>query len=434
MHRAHRLHLDVLEDRQLLATALAADSGEAAAPMTPPAAIAPEIAPATEVVDARTLASQFQALLDGPQRVVDLGGQTWVVPTRLIISTQHSGKVIQNGTIRFTFEGDTPRMGGMEIVQGRKWYDAEGNTVWYPEGDIDLTLRDLVIDGSFPYDFGLQEQTESVADQMNKGFNLITTITRPANNINLNKVRFQNSGNSAIAGSFRTFVAQDITADRIAKHVIGLRGFGGVKAQINRLSATQSGNVIDFHNEGDFYDEQNPDVAVVRNVVARNIRGRSKVAGNNWSIYGENWWFEQDNVVNLNLHPAFDLAKNPRRFVVDGFVAINFPTSGFGTLADTKWGGQIRLSNVTIRNSLAGIKVQQLLTLYDSEFAGTLEAFRSDVPAYEWNNVITASHSEETWATIYERIHRLYLNKNVAWGTDYTPRYWAPTSVLSLMD
>ena len=91
----------------------------------------------------------------------------------------------------------------MEIVQNNRWWDAQGNSVLYPAGIIDLTLKNLVLDGDFPYDYGLQEYTESQTDALNKGYNLITTVTTPANSITLENVRFQNSGNSAIAGSFR---------------------------------------------------------------------------------------------------------------------------------------------------------------------------------------------------------------------------------------
>lgn len=427
------LHIEALEHRQLLSsnplTTLSDTVVEGAIIPTiqlTPISADPSSSPAE-------LAAYFQQLLDGPSRVVDLGGQTWVVPSRIIISTQHSGKVIQNGTIKFTFEGDVPRMGGMEIVQGRKWYNAEGRTVMYPEGDIDLTLRDLVLDGDFPYDFGLQEHTEAEADRMGKGFNLITTITRAANNINLSRVRFQNSGNSAIAGSFRTFIAQDISAHKVAKHVIGLRGFGGTKAQINRLEVTQSGNVIDFHNEADFYDEDRPDVAVVRNLYAQNIRGRSKVAGNNWSIDGSNWWFEQENVVNMNLFPAFDLSKNPRRFVVDGFVAINFPAMGIGTLADDRGDGVICLRNVFIRDSLSGIKVQQRVLLENAEFMGVSCPFQSSTPRYQVNTVETEHTTDAQWGVRFNNIHALYDAKNAQWGTNYTPYYWAPPGVRDLI-
>lgn len=383
--------------------------------------------------DATALAESFQQLLDGPTRIVDLGGQTWIVPTRITITTKHSGKIIQNGTIKFTFEGTVPRMGGMEIVQGRKWYDAGGRTVDYPAGDINLTLRNLVFDGDFPYDFGLQARTEVEADRMHKGYNLITTITNVANYINLTDVRFQNSGNSAIAGAFRTFIAENTSADRIAKHVFGLRGMGGVKAHINGLKVTHSGNVIDFHNDGAFFDAAHPDVAIVRNIDARNIRGRSKIAGNNWSIYGSNWRFEQDELVNLNLYPAFDIAKNPRRFVVDGFVAINFPTVGIGTLSDSKTDGVIRLKNVYVRNSLAGIKVQQRLAVIDSEFEGAACSFRSSEPWFQSNLTATAPETNSTWASIYDQITALYARKNVEWGTHFTPRYWTPTPVRTLM-
>jgi hypothetical protein len=422
-----------MEDRQLLSTALSTDVLE------PPNSNHPALEsdfryPSPKpTAESAALAETFQQLLDGPQRIVDLGGQTWIVPTRITITTQHSGKVIQNGTIKFTYAGDLPRMGGMEIVQGRRWCTADGQTVMFPAGDIELTLRNLVLDGDFTYDSGLQAQNEAVAERAGKNYNLITTITNAASYINLYNVRFQNCGNSAIAGNFRTFIAERITADRVAKHVIGLRGFGGTKAHIGAVVVTNSGNVFDFHNDGDFYDEARPDVAVVRNVYARNIRGRSKVAGNNWSIDGENWWFEQDNVVNLNLYPAFDLAKNPRRFVIDGFVAINFATIGLGTLADAKSGGTIRLSNVTIRNCLAGIKVQQQLTIFDSEFVGTVEPFRGTEPRYQWNNEIADTSSSATWAVIYGRIDQLYAAKNIAWGTNYSADYWVPRTVGLLM-
>ncbi len=379
-------------------------------------------------------AESLQALLDGPNRIVDLGGQTWIVPTRLTIATKHSGKTIQNGTIQFTFQGTVPRIGGMEIIQNDRWWDAHGNSVIYPAGTIDLTLKNLVLDGDFPYDYGLQAQTESKADQLKKGYNLISTGTFAANSITLENVRFQNSGNSAIAGWFNTFIGRDISADRIAKHVIGLRGHGGTNADIDGLVVTNSGNVIDFHNDGSFFDAENPDVASLKNLSARNIRGRSKVAGNNWSVDGSNWSFEQDSVVNLNRYPAFDLSKHPRRFVVDGFVAINFPTYGIGTLGDTRTGGDIRFTNVYVRNSLSGIKVQQKISVVDSEFEGVRDRYGSSVPWLQTNNVDTAIQGDAYWAAIYDQIELLFATKNAEWGTDFVPRPWVPTSVQILSD
>ena len=133
------------------------------------------------------------------------------------------------------------------------------------------------------------------------------------------------------------------------------------------------------------------------------------------------------------MYPAFDLAKNPRRFVIDGFVAINFPTMGIGTLADEVTGGEIRLSNVYIRNSLAAIKVQQTISVVDSQFEGIAYDFRSSLPSYQDNNTEMPATRGLDWVGIMDRINELFVAKNSQWGTQYVPLYWTPNSIENLM-
>ena len=320
----------------------------------------------------------------------------------------------------------------MEIVQGKRWWNAAGKSVAYPAGRIDFTLRDLVIDGGFDQDFGIQEFNEETADAQGKGYNLITTVTNPANKIRLQRVRLQNCGNSGIAGSFRHLKIDDLTAERVAKHVVGLRGAGGSILEINRMGADDCGNALDLHNDGSFVDRSHPDVAVIKDLIVRNPRGRSKCSGNNFEIYGKNWLFEQSDIVNLNPWPAWDLAKNPRRCLVNGFTARNFWSMGIGMLTDDTTGGDIRFRNVYIDHSLSAIKGQQQFSLEDSIFHRIHHRYRSSGPKFQANNIDLSFEPDAYWAQLHNDVEEKLAEFNQKHGTKIELKYWLPNSVRSL--
>lgn len=368
----------------------------------------------------------LQVLLDNPEiDVIDLHGAT-VDVQNVIISVQHSGKRITNGTLRLL---PNAQIGNIKFIQGRTF-----NGDIYPAGMINFSFGPhLYIEGGFADHFELQEQAEAVADAQGWGANAITTITNPAGLVSFESVAFSNLGNSAIAGSFHQLTVRDTSFKNVAKHCMGVRSLQtGSTFVCDQVMSLRCGNAIDLHGDAVRYSA--PDVARIRDLVVLNPTGRSKCSGQNWDIAEMlNCRFEQTESPCMNLWPAFDFARCPRRANVNWFMSIGFPTMGIGTLADTA-SGDLRFNHVYVRGSLSGMKIQQsAISVSNSEFSGVHHRYRSGSPQAQSSNVDTDVGTNLEWASVYDSIEQLYDEKNAQWGTAYKPTYWLPNSVRQLM-
>lgn len=386
---------------------------------------------------AAAAAEPLQILLDGPEAIVDLGGQTYFCK-RLTWTANHVGKEIINGRIAFELGSPGGQTAFIEAIR-KKTY----NGVTYPDGPIWIVLRNVELVGPFNVVTGLQSHTETLADAQGAAINLISNITYSIEGIILDNVKMSCSGNSGAAVAAKVWDVKNLQADKIAKHVCGFRGFGGVSVQVDGIVAVDCGNVFDFHNDEGFYNEQYPDYAHVDNVSVIRPTGGAKANGLNWKIYGNNWNFDLENVVNLNLMAPFRLAKRPRQFVLNGYTAHNFPNTGFQLQSDPQsYPHQTEVHNAHISGSLSAMIVQQPMAVYNSEFEGywpdqKLGPYRSAVPQTQSNNLITSPQNSAYWANIYDQIEILYDQKNVEWGLTGSdaiePNYWVPNAVKNLM-
>lgn len=371
----------------------------------------------------------LQTLIDDAaarNKIADLGGQTYDALS-IIFQTKHSGLIVQNGTINCL---PGAKVGNVKTIQGATW---QGNT--YPAGEIDLTFRNVRFVSGFNVNEGLQARNEALADAAGYGANLFTTTTYRAGFISFEDCSFECAGNSAIAGQFLKLNIRNCRFHRVAKHCIGLREWGGTVATIDGMTCTECGNWCDLHGEPGRLATS--DKADIRNIVTFDSTGRAKNSGGNWEVDAANWTSIQSSVVNLNMYSAWSFSRNLRRFHLNGFVIVNYPSMGISSNSDPgTTPGDIQLTNIHVRNSMSGIAVQQQLSVVDSEFDGIHHRYRTAAPIWQANNYDSSVKSDLAWAQTYDQIELLFAAKRAEWGTTYpaSGSYWIPKTVFNLME
>jgi hypothetical protein len=377
-----------------------------------------------EVVRDRT--AELQALVDGPDQVIDLRGELWET-RRLTLTVRHHGKAIQFGRIKFLGPDGKPQYQLVEIIQGRKW-----NGIVYPGGDVDVTLRGVTLDGSFYYDSGLQEHNELVADQEQKTFNLIGSSM--AGHVRLENCVLINCGQSGWGGSCKSFTAIGCKAYHVSKHVFALPGWGGMRVFIDGLETVECGNSFDLSNPvKEFREYFRPDIADIRNVRSLDNRGRTKLASPNWFARFKDCRFEQSDIVSMNVYPGLDNSYNTHQIAIDGLTVVNC-AYGFGALSDSvRRDGTIEIRNSRFEGCFTPVKCQQRMTLDGVSMEGHFQKYISGTPI-ERNVTATNPRPAQYWAGVFDAINRKYEAFNAQHGTAYRPAITLPRAITDLME
>lgn len=366
----------------------------------------------------------FQELVDELQATTDLGGETFDA-FEVILHLDHSGMTIQNGGVNLL---PNARLSNIRMLQGDTYDGIE-----YPSGEIDIDWINVTFNGQFDQNFGLQQRNEEMADLAGCGHNAVSTGTFRAGKVRFINCTFNNIGNTAISGKFLEIEIINCTFNRVAKHCAGIREWGGTTLVIDGMTCDECGNFLDLHGDGGLFAE--PDIAVIENITCTNSTGRAKISGNNWDVEATNWSFEQDNEVNLNMYAAFDLARAPRRFDLDGFQTLNYPQMGFRAGSNPGVTPNTTLNDLYVENSLSGVAVAQVMTVTNSTFDGIHHRYRGTTPTESGNSDINVKTDLE-WAQIYDQIELLFAEKRTEWGTSYPASlsYFVPNEVLELME
>lgn len=377
---------------------------------------------------AETYTDALQELLDSPLHVIDGQGKTFI-EKNIIIWSKHAGKTLRNANIIFKGPSNNA-IGRWLFIQGRSFGGFS-----YPSAELDFTFENVTITGDFTPPTDLQELNEYLAEISGKSLNLITNVTNRAGHITFKSFAISNSGQSAVALSARRLTIDGYRAKNIAKHGLGIRGVGGTVVMANDITLDRCGGSIDFHNEGEFYVEDSPDFAVVENLSVINPRGRSKVAGTNWEIYGSDWNFYKSQVNDCNLWPGFDLARHPRMFKLNRVSTTNFVTTGIRAGRDlVRNDGTIKINFLNVLNSMTGVQVQQPMHVTNSNFEKIRQRYLSGLPLTEWLNFDVSFLPDKYWAERLDLIEKRYDALNALYGTDFQPSYFAPQAIIDLME
>jgi len=177
----------------------------------------------------------------------------------------------------------------------------------------------------------------------------------------------------------------------------------------------------------------NPDIAVVNDVFATDIRGHTKVAFPNWLIHGKNWNFEQSSLVNPCYQAAVDFASAPIFARIEGLRIKNYWACGVASYYDPAFAGlgTIEVYDMHLEGSLRAAKVQQNLAIIGGTCTNVHSRYQSG-SAFE--RYVTWSMSDSAyWAGILSGVHDMYDAMNKQFQTNHQPAYWVPDEIKRLI-